>query len=180
MPINEDYEKRIKSLERRVQVLESIINGTSRNKPGRTSILLADAKSEVIRKHNAGSSYSRLAAEYGVSKTTIYNICHFDKGKNRFTIPVQKNEPSVCQIQGSTVCRRNSTKQEDASLLSERDDTFLSAAFSCIALSPIATLEHFSVFSHLPAQCATLILFLLQQEPFSFISPHRVSPLTMR
>lgn len=90
MQINEDYEKRIKSLERRVQVLEGIINGTSKNKPGRTSILSADVKSEVIRKHNAGCSYSRLAAEYGVSKTTIYNICHFDKEKSRFMIPVQR------------------------------------------------------------------------------------------
>lgn len=91
MQINEDYEKRIQNLERRVQVLESIINGTSRNKPGRIPILSADEKAEVIRKNIAGSSYSCLAKEYGVSKTTIFNICRSNKGKNRFTIPVQRS-----------------------------------------------------------------------------------------
>ena len=83
MQINEDYEKRIQDLERRVQVLESIINGTSRNKPGRIPILSADEKAEVIRKHNAGSSYAYLAKEYGVSKTTICNICCSNKGKKQ-------------------------------------------------------------------------------------------------
>lgn len=90
MKFDEDYEKRIQNLERRVQVLESIINGTSRNKPGRKPLLSKDEKAEVIRKHNAGSSFSSLAAEYGVSKTTISNICHFDKGGKNFTIPVQR------------------------------------------------------------------------------------------
>ena len=91
MQINEDYEKRIQNLERRVQVLESIINGTSRSKPGRIPILSADEKAEVIRKNIAGSSYSCLAKEYGVSKTTIFNICRSNKGKNRSTIPVQRS-----------------------------------------------------------------------------------------
>lgn len=91
MQINEDYEKRIQNLERRVQVLESIINGTSRNKPGRIPILSADEKAEIIRKNIAGSSYSCLAKEYGVSKTTIFNICRSNKGKNRSTIPVQRS-----------------------------------------------------------------------------------------
>lgn len=90
MQLHENYEKRIQDLERRVQALESIINGTSRNKPGRTSLLSADLKCEVIRKHNEGISYSRLAAEYGVSKTTICNICQSNKGKTKFTILVQK------------------------------------------------------------------------------------------
>jgi len=90
MQPNEDHERRIQDLERRVQALESIINGTNRNNPGRTPLLSADSKSEVIYKHNAGSSYSNLAKEYGVSKTTIYNICHSDKGKTKFIIPVQK------------------------------------------------------------------------------------------
>nr|WP_296472553.1 hypothetical protein [uncultured Acetatifactor sp.] len=90
MQFHEDYEKRIQDLERRVHVLESIINGTSRNKPGRKPLLPADTKAEIIRKHNAGSSYSCLAAEYGVSKTTISNIINPNKGKSRFTIPVQK------------------------------------------------------------------------------------------
>lgn len=89
MQFNEDYEKRIQNLERRVHALESIINGTSRNKPGRNPLLSADSKAEVIRKHDAGSSYSSLAAEYAVSKTTIYNICHFNREKSKFTIPVQ-------------------------------------------------------------------------------------------
>ena len=86
MQIHEEYEKRIQDLERRIRTLESVINGTSRNKPGRIPLLSADSKSEVIRKHDAGSSYASLAAEYGVSKTTIYNLC---KGKKRFMIPVQ-------------------------------------------------------------------------------------------
>lgn len=93
MQFNEDYEKRIQDLERKVQILESIINGTNRrtnrNKPGRKPFLSADLKAEIIRKHDAGSSYSGLAAEYGVSKTTIYNICHSDKGNPQFVIPVQ-------------------------------------------------------------------------------------------
>lgn len=87
---NEDCEKRILDLEKRVQVLESIINGTSRNKPGRKPLLSADTKAEIIRKHNTGSSYSCLAAEYGVSKTTISNIINHNKGKSRFTIPVHR------------------------------------------------------------------------------------------
>ncbi len=91
MQINEDYEKRIQNLEKRVQVLESIINGTSRNKPGRTPILSADERADVIRKHNAGSSYLCLAKEYGVSKTTMFNICRSNKGKNKFTIPIQRS-----------------------------------------------------------------------------------------
>lgn len=89
MQINENHEKRIQDLEKRVQALEDIINGTNRDKPGRKPLLSADTKSEIIRKHNAGNSYSGLAAEYGVSKTTIYNICHSDKENPRFVIPVQ-------------------------------------------------------------------------------------------
>lgn len=89
MQTNEDYEKRIQDLERRVLALESIINGTSRNKPGRTPLLSTDAKAEVIRKHDGGSSYSSLATEYGVSKTTISNICNY-KGDSKFVIPVQR------------------------------------------------------------------------------------------
>lgn len=90
LQLQEGYEKRIQDLERRVQTLESIINGTSRNKPGRKPLLSKDEKADVIRKHNAGSSFSCLAAEYGVSKTTISNICHFDKEGKNFTIPVQR------------------------------------------------------------------------------------------
>lgn len=94
MQFNEDYEKRIQDLERRVQILEGLINGTNRrtnrNKLGRKPLLSADLKAEIIRKHDAGSSYSGLAAEYGVSKTTIYNICHSDKGNPQFVIPIQK------------------------------------------------------------------------------------------
>ncbi len=89
MQTNEDYEKRIQDLERKVQVLESIINGTSRNKPGRTPLLSTDAKAEVIRKHDGGNSYFSLAVEYGISKTTKSNICNY-KGKPKFVIPVQK------------------------------------------------------------------------------------------
>ena len=87
MQIHEEYEKRIQDLERRIRTLESVINGTSRNKPGRVPLLSAELKSEVIRKHDVGSSYADLAKEYGVSKTTIYNVC---KGKKKFTIPVQR------------------------------------------------------------------------------------------
>lgn len=90
MQLNDDYEKRIQDLERKVQALESIINGTSRNRPGRKPLFSADTKAEIILKHNAGSPYSRLAAEYGVAKTTICNICHSGKETSQFVIPVQK------------------------------------------------------------------------------------------
>lgn len=90
MQLHEDHEKRIQDLERKVQVLESIINGTNRNKPGRTHLLSADLQSEVIRKHDAGSSYSCLAAEYGVSKTTICNICRSNREKDKILIPVHR------------------------------------------------------------------------------------------
>lgn len=90
MQFDEDYEKRIQNLERRVLALKSIINGTSRNKPGRKPLLSAGEKADIIRKHNEGSSFSCLAAEYGGSKTTISNICHFDKGGKNFIIPVQR------------------------------------------------------------------------------------------
>ncbi len=76
MKDKKDYEKRIRKLERKVEMLESIINGTSRNKPGRKPLLSADLKCEIIRKHNEGMPYSRLATEYGVSKTTICKICN--------------------------------------------------------------------------------------------------------
>lgn len=76
MKDKKDYEKRIRKLERKVEMLESIINGTSRNKPGRKPLLSADLKCEIIRKHNEGISYSCLATEYGVSKTTICKICN--------------------------------------------------------------------------------------------------------
>lgn len=77
------YEQRLQDLERRVQILESIINGTDRHKPGRVPILTTDLKSEIVAKHENGSSYSNLALEYGVSKTTIYNICNFNKKGKR-------------------------------------------------------------------------------------------------
>lgn len=90
MQFHEDYERRIQDLERRVQALENIIKGSDKNKPGRAPILSADAKSEVIHKHNAGKPYSTLAKEYGVSKSTIFNICHSYKEKGKHIIPVQR------------------------------------------------------------------------------------------
>lgn len=39
MQLHEDHEKRIQDLEKRVLALESIINGTSRDKPGRKPLL---------------------------------------------------------------------------------------------------------------------------------------------
>lgn len=79
MTENSNYEQRLRDLEKRVQILESIINGTSKHKPGRAPILTANLKSEIISKHENGISYSSLALEYGVSKTTICNICNFNK-----------------------------------------------------------------------------------------------------
>ncbi len=116
MQINEDYEKRIQNLEKRVQVLESIINGTSRKKPGRTPILSADEKAEVIRKNIAGCSYSCLAKEYGVSKTTIFNICRSNKGKTNSQYLYKGAKTSACPIQKSTAYYRSGVKQEDRSL----------------------------------------------------------------
>lgn len=70
-------------LEKRVHDLESIINGSSKRKPGRKSKLSHEQKEELIRKHEQGLSYSALADEYHVSRSTICNIC---RGHNPLTV----------------------------------------------------------------------------------------------
>lgn len=68
--------KELESLRTRVITLESIINGCIPKQAGRKHKLSLEQQSEIIQKHNHGMSYSALAKEYAVSRTTIYNTCH--------------------------------------------------------------------------------------------------------
>ena len=65
----------IAELEERIRRLESLIDGSSKGKPGRKSKLSLVQKNEIIRKHEDGISYSALAKEYHVARSTICNIC---------------------------------------------------------------------------------------------------------
>lgn len=81
-------QKKVESLEKRVTVLENILKGSSKGKAGRKNKFNLNQRCEIIQKHNQGISYSKLAEEYHVCKTTIYNIC---KGKSDgIIIPVHK------------------------------------------------------------------------------------------
>jgi len=68
--------EQVKSLEKRVEVLEAVLNGKMAQKPGRKPKLSVAQRDEIIRKHAAGSSYAKLAGEYSVGRTTICNICN--------------------------------------------------------------------------------------------------------
>lgn len=68
--------EQVKSLEKRVELLETVLNGEVSQKPGRKPKMSILQKNEIIKKHAAGSSYSALAQEFSVSKTTISNICN--------------------------------------------------------------------------------------------------------
>ena len=65
----------IESLKARVTTLESLINGCSPKRAGRNHKLSLEQRGDIIQKHNHGMSYSVLAKEYAVSKSTICNIC---------------------------------------------------------------------------------------------------------
>lgn len=71
----EKLQKQIESLEKRVANLECIINGTASGKVGRKPKLTSEQKQDIITKHSSGASYSKLAEEYSVAKSTIFNIC---------------------------------------------------------------------------------------------------------
>jgi DNA invertase Pin-like site-specific DNA recombinase len=88
---------RIEILEERVERLESAHHKTPPERPGRKPLLNDQQKAEVRRKHNMGVSYSALAAEYSVSKTTICNICHL---QNDDTSMIVKRVISKHQMQG--------------------------------------------------------------------------------
>lgn len=75
MDESEKLQKQIESLEKRITALEYIINGTASGKVGRKPKLTSEQKQEIIKKHSSGVSYSRLAKEYSVAKSTICNIC---------------------------------------------------------------------------------------------------------
>lgn len=87
MDESEKLQKQIESLEKRITALEYIINGTASGKVGRKPKLTPEQKQEIIKKHSSGVSYSKLAEEYFVAKSTICNIC---KGcqDNRMVIDV--------------------------------------------------------------------------------------------
>lgn len=78
--------KQLAQLEKRVHDLETIINGSSKRKPGRKNTLSSEQKSAIIEKHEKGLSYSVLASEYHVSRSTICNICH---GHNPLIVPIR-------------------------------------------------------------------------------------------
>lgn len=75
MDESEKLLKRIESLEKRITALEYIINGTVSGKVGRKPKLTPEQKQDIIKKHSSGVSYSKLAEEYFVAKSTICNIC---------------------------------------------------------------------------------------------------------
>lgn len=75
MDESEKLQKQIESLEKRITVLEYIINGMASGKVGRKPKLTLEQKQEILKKHSSGVSYSRLAKEYSVAKSTICNIC---------------------------------------------------------------------------------------------------------
>lgn len=85
--------KQMAELEERISRLESLIDGSSNRKPGRKSKLSSAQKNEIIRKHEEGSSYSILAEEYQVSRSTICNIC---RGHNPMIIDkVYRNSTKI-------------------------------------------------------------------------------------
>ena len=71
-----ELKEQVKSLEKRVEALEAVLNGKMAQKPGRKPKLSVAQRDEIIRKHAAGSSYAKLAGEYSVGRTTICNICN--------------------------------------------------------------------------------------------------------
>ena len=84
-------QKKISELEKRIQYLESFANGSSEGKSGRKSKLSYEQKIEIIQKHKEGISYSILAKEYQVSRSTICNICH---GHNPLIVSVVHHSSS--------------------------------------------------------------------------------------
>ena len=76
MEETEELREQVKSLEKRVEELEAVLNGKMARKPGRKSKLSVAQRDEIIRKHAAGSSYAELAGEFSVGRTTICNICN--------------------------------------------------------------------------------------------------------
>lgn len=75
MDESEKLQKQIESLEERITALEYIINGTTSGKVGRKPKLTPEQKQEILKKHSSGVSYSKLAKEYSVAKSTVCNIC---------------------------------------------------------------------------------------------------------
>lgn len=94
----EDYDlqsilKQLARLEKRVHDLETIINGSSKRKPGRKSKLSPEQKLSIIERHEQGLSYSVLASEYNVSRSTICNIC---RGHDTLIIPSYHKNVEYC------------------------------------------------------------------------------------
>lgn len=85
--------EQIKLLENRITRLETLIDGSAKGKPGRKSKLSLEQKNEIIQKHDKEkTSYSVLAEEYQVSKTTISNICRgYEKQRDLIISPIRKN-----------------------------------------------------------------------------------------
>lgn len=82
---SEELQKQIENLEKRVTALECIINGTASGKSGRKPKLTPEQKQDIVKKHFFGVSYSELAKEYSVAKSTICNICKGCRDKRMIT-----------------------------------------------------------------------------------------------
>ena len=83
----EKLQKQIEIMDKRITALEQIISGTASGKVGRKFKLTPEQKLTIIERHSSGDSYSTLAEEYSVSRSTICNIC---KGcqENRMIVDV--------------------------------------------------------------------------------------------
>ena len=82
-----ELQKQIEIMDKRITALEQIISGTASGKVGRKFKLTPEQKLTIIERHSSGDSYSTLAEEYSVSRSTICNIC---KGcqENRMIVDV--------------------------------------------------------------------------------------------
>lgn len=75
-------------------MLEAVLNGGTARKPGCKPEFSVSQRNEIIKKHDAGSSYSKLAEEYSVGRTTICNICNGygkKKAEDEMIIPVTRS-----------------------------------------------------------------------------------------
>ena len=98
-------------------MLESIINGTSGNKPGRIPILSADEKAEVIRKHDAGSSYSVWLRSMGFPRPPYVTYAVLIREKTSSQYLYKGAKTSACPIQAPTVYYRSGLMQGGRFLL---------------------------------------------------------------
>ena len=84
----QSMQEQIAKLEKRIIRLETLIDGSVKGKPGRKSKLSLEQKKEIILKHNQGTSYSILAKEYQISRSTVFNICQGHKNEEDLIVDI--------------------------------------------------------------------------------------------